>query len=89
VPVPIVPERNQDGRPLDLSLSTLRSVSPIHIEYLKNMGVGASLSISIIVDGKLWGLFACHHYAAPHLRAPLGQRIVRSDVLHETGEPRA
>ena len=41
----------------------LRSVSPIHIEYLKNMGVGASLSISIVVDGKLWGLFACHHYS--------------------------
>jgi light-regulated signal transduction histidine kinase (bacteriophytochrome) len=41
----------------------LRSVSPIHIEYLKNMGVQASLSISIVVDGKLWGLFACHHYS--------------------------
>ncbi|MCP6646163.1 GAF domain-containing protein, partial [Klebsiella pneumoniae] len=64
VPVPILPQRDQNGRPLDLSLSTLRSVSPIHIEYLKNMGVGASLSISIIVDGKLWGLFACHHYSA-------------------------
>jgi hypothetical protein len=44
-------------------MSILRSVSPIHIEYLRNMGVGASLSISILVDGKLWGLFACHHYA--------------------------
>ncbi|OJU08819.1 MAG: two-component system sensor histidine kinase/response regulator [Caulobacterales bacterium 68-7] len=64
-PVPIVPARDEIGRLLDLSNSVLRSVSPIHIEYLKNMGVGASLSISIIVDGKLWGLFACHHYA-PH-----------------------
>lgn len=62
-PVPILPERDEAGRPLDLSLSVLRSVSPIHIEYLKNMGVEASLSISIIVDGRLWGLFACHHYA--------------------------
>jgi light-regulated signal transduction histidine kinase (bacteriophytochrome) len=60
--VPIEPAR-VDGKILDLSLSVLRSVSPIHIEYLKNMGVGASLSISIVVDGKLWGLFACHHYA--------------------------
>src|ERR1700744_4515809 len=42
----------------------LRSVSPIHIEYLKNMGVNASMSISIVVDGVLWGLFACHHYEA-------------------------
>ena len=63
VPVPIVPARDEQGRPLDLSLSLLRSVSPIHIEYLRNMGVEASLSISIIVEGKLWGLFACHHYA--------------------------
>lgn len=64
VPVPITPALDEAGRPLDLSLSMLRSVSPIHIEYLKNMGVGASLSISIIVDGELWGLFACHHYSA-------------------------
>lgn len=62
-PVPIVPERDAAGQPLDLSLSILRSVSPIHIEYLKNMGVAASMSISIIVDDRLWGLFACHHYA--------------------------
>jgi light-regulated signal transduction histidine kinase (bacteriophytochrome) len=63
-PVPIVPQRDETGKPLDLSLSVLRSVSPIHIEYLKNMGVGASMSISIIVEGRLWGLFACHHYSA-------------------------
>lgn len=62
-PVRIAPELDGFDNPLDLSLSMLRSVSPIHIEYLKNMGVGASLSISIIVDGELWGLFACHHYA--------------------------
>jgi light-regulated signal transduction histidine kinase (bacteriophytochrome)/CheY-like chemotaxis protein len=62
-PVPIVPQIDEDGAPLDLSLSMLRSVSPIHIEYLKNMGVGASMSISILVEGRLWGLFACHHYS--------------------------
>lgn len=50
--------------PYDLSYSVLRSVSPIHIEYLKNMGIGASMSVSIIVDGELWGLFACHHMTA-------------------------
>jgi two-component system, chemotaxis family, sensor kinase Cph1 len=48
-------------RELDLSDSTLRSVSPVHIQYLKNMGVAASASISIIKDGILWGLIACHH----------------------------
>lgn len=62
VPVPITPTLDDAGQPLDQSLSVLRSVSPIHIEYLKNMGVKASLSISIVVEGKLWGLFACHHY---------------------------
>ena len=61
-PVPIEPGISLEGEPLDLSMSALRAVSPIHIEYLHNMGVGASLSISIIVGGKLWGLFACHHY---------------------------
>lgn len=47
---------------LDLSDSTLRSVSPIHIQYLKNMEVAASASISIVKDGVLWGLVACHHH---------------------------
>lgn len=63
VPVPIMPQRDESGEPLDLSLSMLRAVSPIHIEYLKNMGVQASMSISILVEGRLWGLFACHHYS--------------------------
>lgn len=60
---PILPERSPDGTPLDLSMSGLRAVSPIHIEYLKNMGVEASLSVSILQRDKLWGLFACHHYS--------------------------
>lgn len=61
-PVPVVPQLDPAGVALDMSLCLTRAVSPIHIEYLRNMGVGASLSISIIVQGKLWGLFACHHY---------------------------
>ncbi|WP_232830813.1 HWE histidine kinase domain-containing protein [Tropicimonas sp. IMCC34011] len=56
----IVPRHGADGQPLDLSMAATRAVSPIHIEYLKNMGVCASMSISIIVRGKLWGLIACH-----------------------------
>ena len=59
---PIIPERSPEGQPLDLSMSGLRAVSPIHIEYLKNMGVDASLSVSILHRENLWGLFACHHY---------------------------
>lgn len=60
--VPIHPALDKEGGMLDQSMSVLRAVSPIHIEYLKNMGVRASLSISIVIEGKLWGLFACHHY---------------------------
>jgi light-regulated signal transduction histidine kinase (bacteriophytochrome) len=78
IPVPIVPQLDERGKPLDLSLSVLRSVSPIHIEYLKNMGVGASMSISIMVDRKLWGLFACHHYSP---RCPSFERRSVSELF--------
>lgn len=61
-PVPIVPALGPGDRPIDMSHAHLRSVSPIHCEYLRNMGVGASMSVSIIIDGALWGLIACHHY---------------------------
>jgi light-regulated signal transduction histidine kinase (bacteriophytochrome)/CheY-like chemotaxis protein len=64
---PILPPANVRNEPVDLSMSMLRAVSPIHIEYLRNMGVAASLSISILRDGKLWGLFACHHYRPRHV----------------------
>ncbi len=51
------------GEPLDMSLCFLRSMSPIHIQYLKNMGVNATLVASLIVRGNLWGLVSCHHYS--------------------------
>ncbi len=61
-PVGLEPPLNPlTGRPLDLSFASLRSVSPVHLEYLRNMEVGASMSISLLVDGRLWGLIACHH----------------------------
>ena len=63
----VLPQRDPDGQPLDLSLSTLRTVSPIHLEYLRNMGVAASLSVSIMRNGRLWGLFACHHTEPRHI----------------------
>jgi chemotaxis family two-component system sensor kinase Cph1 len=52
---------------VDMSHCVLRSVSPVHIEYLHNMGIGASMSVSIIVDGMLWGLIACHHMRPRHV----------------------
>ncbi len=51
------------GAPLDLTHSVSRASSPIHLEYLENMGVGASCTIAITHDNRLWGLFACHHYS--------------------------
>ncbi len=61
-PAQLFPPNNPiDENPLDLTLSILRSASGCHLEYLHNMAVGASLTISLIKDGKLWGLIACHH----------------------------
>src|SRR5581483_7080071 len=62
---PIVPSTNPTtGRPLDLGFSTLRSVSPIHRQYMRNMGTAASMSISILRNGQLWGLLSCHNKQA-------------------------
>ena len=67
-PVEIIPAHNPvNNEPVDLSLSVLRSVSPCHIEYLNNMGVAASVSISLIRDKKLWGLIACHHQSPKYI----------------------
>jgi chemotaxis family two-component system sensor kinase Cph1 len=63
-PVQLVPAINPvSGRPTDLTYANLRSVSPIHVEYLINMGVSASMSVSIVREGKLWGLVSCHHFS--------------------------
>lgn len=67
-PVPIFTvDDNKPNKNLDLSVSILRSTSPIHVQYLKNMGVGATLTISLIHHGRLWGLIACHHYSAKNI----------------------
>ncbi|WP_246221637.1 GAF domain-containing protein [Marichromatium bheemlicum] len=60
VPVPLQPVQPLDA-PLDMSLCTLRSVSPLHIQILKMMDVRATLVVSLVVGGRLWGLIACHH----------------------------
>jgi light-regulated signal transduction histidine kinase (bacteriophytochrome)/DNA-binding response OmpR family regulator len=66
----IIPEIDPlTSKPLDLTCSVLRSAAPIHLEYLRNMDVQASLTISILVEHQLWGMIACHH-ATPHRLAP-------------------
>lgn len=61
-PARIEPAMNPvTGTPNDLSYAALRSVSPIHLQYMRNMGTLASMSVSLIVKGQLWGLISCHH----------------------------
>jgi two-component system, chemotaxis family, sensor kinase Cph1 len=67
-PAIIIPINNPlNNQPLDLSGSVLRSVSPLHIEYMQNMGVTASMSISIIKNKQLWGLISCHHQSPKYV----------------------
>jgi light-regulated signal transduction histidine kinase (bacteriophytochrome) len=87
VPSPLraTPQSTVEG--LDLSMSLLRSVSPIHLEYMRNMGTQSSMSISIICDGKLWGLISGHHakpHSVPYLvrsACDLLTRIVSSQLM--------
>src|SRR5690606_13753798 len=66
-PVALRPALRPDtSAPLDLSFSVLLSVSPIHLEYLANMGVRASMSLSLVVRNRLWGLIACVHHSGAH-----------------------
>ncbi len=66
---PLVPRLTpSSGQELDMSMCHLRSMSPLHLQYLKNMGVTATLVVSLVREGKLWGLIACHHYKPRNLR---------------------
>jgi PAS domain S-box-containing protein len=63
-PVAVIPRHSpQTGDELDMSLCALRSMSPLHLQYLQNMGVTATLVASLVREGRLWGLIACHHYS--------------------------
>lgn len=60
-PAPLLrAEAHRDAPPTDLSLAVLRSVSPVHLQYMRNMGTGASMSVSLVHEGQLWGLVSCH-----------------------------
>ena len=61
-PSALVPAQHPlTGGQTDLSMATLRSVSPVHLQYMRNMGTAASMSVSLVVRGQLWGLISCHH----------------------------
>ena len=70
VAAPLRPAINRrTGQPIDMSHCDLRSVSPIHLEYLRNMGVCASLSASIVCEDELWGMLVLHHYSPRYVAA--------------------
>ena len=78
--VPLVPANDPvDDSPLDLSPGILRAVAPIHVTYLTNMGVVASMSIALHLDGQLWGLLACHA-ASPNTLSPALRDALRAMV---------
>ncbi|MBO3457872.1 ATP-binding protein [Aetokthonos hydrillicola Thurmond2011] len=86
-PVEIFPVNNPvTQQPIDLTNSILRSAARCHIEYLHNMGVGASLTISLMKAGKLWGLIACHHQAPKYVSYELRKaceflgRVIFSEI---------
>jgi diguanylate cyclase (GGDEF)-like protein/PAS domain S-box-containing protein len=94
IPVPLVPSAN-DSTAVDLSFSWLRSLSPVHVAYLRNMGVQASLSISLVQNDRLWGLIACHHMTAKFV--PLREReldefigrVVSLKLIHMDAQERS
>ncbi len=63
-----------------MSQSDLRSMSPLHLQYLKNMGVTATLVVSLVREGRLWGLIACHHDAPRNLRQPVRAAVGGQDL---------
>lgn len=71
-----IPLSGTSSEKLDLSKSVMRAASNIHLQYLRNMDVAASMTMSLICDGKLWGLIACHHFSPKYLVAE--QRAVCS-----------
>jgi len=97
-PAALVPPLSPlDGQPLDLSQAALRSVSPVHLEYMRNMGTIASMSVSVLVEGELWGLISGHsaeprvvnaqiRSACDHLGQVLSLKIEAHEQARRTSE---
>ncbi|WP_051933242.1 EAL domain-containing protein [Massilia sp. BSC265] len=85
----LIPPALPDGEPLDQSYCILRGLSPVHLVYLRNLGVRATLTLSIVLNGKLWGLVACHHHRprTPPLQLREGIRQL-SELLAEIANMR-
>ncbi len=82
IPVPMLPENNPvTGGPLDMSYAFLRSVSIMYIDYLKNMGTRSSMVMTLLKNGELWGLIACHHHTGPK-HVPYEVRVASEFLAH-------
>ncbi len=84
-PQALVPPLLPGDAPLDMSMCQLRSMSPLHLQYLRNMGVTGTLVASLVREGKLWGLIAAHHYSPRHLRFAMRSAV---DLLAEVASTR-
>lgn len=76
-PVPL-DSGDPQAEPIDLADSVLRAVSPMHVQYLATLGVRASMSIALVVSGRLWGLISCHNYGGPRLLTTNLRRTARA-----------
>ena len=92
-PVPLTAFGEQrDAGAIDMTFTQLRSVSPIHLEYMRNMGTLSSMSISVMVDGKLWGLLSCHSRNAHHVTSDIREAcdfVVQSLAMRISADSRA
>lgn len=82
-PVPVI--GRHAGMAVDLAHSELRAVHPVHLQYLMNMGVAASFSVSLVVGGRLWGMVACHHFAPRNVTFSsrlLCERLAEMAAIH-------
>ncbi len=80
IPVPLrCVDTAWTAKGMDLSMADLRSVSPVHLEYMRNMGTLASMSVSIIVAGRLWGMISCHNHT------PLSMSLEKRDGCRHLG----
>jgi light-regulated signal transduction histidine kinase (bacteriophytochrome)/CheY-like chemotaxis protein len=70
-PAPLLGLAGDVASPLDLGQVMLRAISPMHVEYLSNMGVRATLTMSLVLHGRLWGMIVCHHNETFHAGAPM------------------
>jgi len=92
-PVPLIAFQEQrDAGTIDMTFTQLRSVSPIHLEYMRNMGTLSSMSVSIMVDGKLWGLLSCHSRNPHHVTSEIREAcdfVVQSLAMRISADSRA